>query len=86
MGTRTLKVSAALLVEFLKDHDARARTYTIESPLPDDTRVVEVESLANWPASADEFRLRLASDSWHDDTFAEVTPTIRVHTVGEAAR
>lgn len=86
MGTRTLRVSADLLIEFLKDHDARARTYTVEGPLPDDTRIVEVESRDGWPATHETIRLRLASDAWQGDTFEEVTPVIRVHLVEGVAR
>ena len=38
MGTRKVLVDPQFLIELLKSHDSRERTYTVRNPLPDDAK------------------------------------------------
>lgn len=60
MGRRILQVSIEFLVELLKAHDGAQRSYTVEHPLPDDVRVVEV-----LPYSTRMVIAELESAAWH---------------------
>lgn len=80
MGKRLLSVSPDLFVAFLKETDGVPRTYSVESPLPDDTRVIGHEWEADWTSSTGKrINLIVESEKWWGDVREYVdTPYVTV--------
>lgn len=77
MGTRVLKISPELLVDFLKAHDGMRRTYTVRAALPDDARIKDGRIAWNQGGVVE---VVLESAEWQDHSVSdiEVLPPVEV--------
>jgi hypothetical protein len=81
MGKRILKVAPEYFVMFLQRQDGRVRNYSVESPLPDDTKYIGFE----WADAQGEISLIVESEAWWGDSRVPLQPpSITVH-YGEAS-